>query len=59
MTATITRLPLAQPRVLSDATRVLANPAAHADQPTLVHLARLVAASAQGAPLHQLRRGNA
>jgi hypothetical protein len=39
-------LALAEPRVLSDATEVLANVAAYAHRPTLIHLARLVALTA-------------
>ena len=42
-------LALAEPRVLSDATEVLSNPAAYADRPFLIHLARLVARSADNA----------
>ncbi|MBL6427321.1 MAG: hypothetical protein HOY44_07315 [Maritimibacter sp.] len=45
----------AQPRSRIDAAHVLANPAAYADRPTLVHLAQLVCASAKGQALAQTR----
>ena len=51
-----TALDIAEPRVLSDATRVLADPAAYGDRPTLIHLARLATMSAQGTPLRQAIR---
>ncbi len=39
-------LPLCEPRVLSDAIHVLANPDAYANRPTLLHLAHQVARTA-------------
>lgn len=41
-------LDIAVPRVLSDATQVVSNPAAYANRPHLVHLARLTLMSAVG-----------
>jgi hypothetical protein len=52
-------LALAEPRVLSDATEVLANMAAYAHRPTLIHLARLVALTAANTTPAQRRTATA
>lgn len=39
---------LAEPRTISDATEILANPDEYRDRPTLMHLARLVLMSRGG-----------
>lgn len=46
----------AQPRSRIDAAHVLANPAAYSDRPSLIRLAQLVCASAEGKALAQTRR---
>lgn len=46
----------AAPRSRIDAAHILANPAAYAAQPSLIALARLVSASAEGMALPQRRR---
>jgi hypothetical protein len=50
-------LTTATPRVLSDATEVLANPDRYRERPTLVHLAREVIRTQTTSPLRLVERG--